>query len=131
MTRKPDPLRGLRPTRPPAGLGARAVEAARRAALDDAQGWLDRAWTSPLLRWGWALSVAALVLAHLALGLDPGRSPDASPQAETVIVEGIEFSIVEKKPSEDERRELEVLLGLREESEPGKRSRLGEQGVQA
>lgn len=58
----------LRPPAPPAELRSRTLEAARAAVNTSGPDVWTRIWESAAARLAWAVSVAALVMGHLALG---------------------------------------------------------------
>jgi len=72
-------LAGLDSPRPPSGLRDRTLAAARAAGARPAvpTGIWTRIWSSPTLRLAWAVTVAALLLAHTVLWLHrPGVQPE-------------------------------------------------------
>jgi hypothetical protein len=104
MTRSP--LDGLRPPRPAPELRDRVLGAA--LAAEAQAGWIDRVWASRELRFATAASIAALVLAHLAL--EPAPLPVRIAPPEPVLVEGIAIprAARESGPSIAGVRELEL-----------------------
>jgi hypothetical protein len=62
-------MKGLVPVAPPASLRARVLAAAGAAAREGAgRGhWIDRAWESAFVRWGWAVVLLLTLFGQVAV----------------------------------------------------------------
>jgi hypothetical protein len=62
-------MKGLEVVGPPASLRARVLAAAATAARggSGAGHWIDRAWQSAFVRWGWAVVLLLTLLGQLAV----------------------------------------------------------------
>lgn len=107
-----DPLRNVEPRGAPAGLRARALVAARtaRMATTLADPW-TRIWTSRPLRIAWAASLAAVLLAHVAVSLRGAPHPAATDGA------GGAF-LIASTVSDDELRALVDLPSISTDTLP-------------
>jgi len=75
-SQRDDPLSGLRVPRVPSELRERVLRAAGR--IEGTRGIWDRLWESRPLRLAWAVTTTGLLLAHAALSLAPGSSPQTN-----------------------------------------------------
>jgi len=70
-----NPFSGMRPAEPPGELREPVLSAARDALAAEAMPTVwDRIWESRALRVAWAGATAALVLGHVAVTVQPGRT---------------------------------------------------------